>query len=112
MTRRLWTVLASIAVMIAGPLVIATPAHAAAPTVTLTCERTYERWDCTATPSGSLGSLQWYIAGELNPAFNNNIYWSRGCQPFQQIDVTVVYTDPTGAQASKTKTPMCWYVTP
>jgi hypothetical protein len=56
--------------------------------------------------------LQWYIAGYLDPAFNNNIYWSRGCQPFQQIDVTVVYTDPTGAPASKTKTPMCWYVTP
>lgn len=85
---------------------------ATTPTVTLTCEPTYHLWDCSATPSGNLGSLQWYIAGSLDSNFNNNDYWYRSCSVGTQIQVTVVYTDPNGAQASKTKYPTCSGYTP
>jgi len=108
-----WKAGASAAVAALGTLLVATPAHAAAPTVKLTCEFTYHYWDCTAAPSGALGSLRWYIAGQLDSAFNDSETWNRRCAPYDTIDVTVVYTDPSGAQASKTKTPLCYpYATP
>ena len=52
-------------------------------------------------------------AGQLDSAFNDSELWNRRCAPYETIDVTVVYTDPSGAQASKTKTPLCYpYATP
>jgi hypothetical protein len=110
--RTIWKTLACAAFTTLGTLAIATPAHAA-PTVTLRCEDTYRYWDCMATPSGTMGSLRWYIGGQLDSAFNDNTYWNRPCAPYSQITVTVVYTDPSGAQASRTKTPLCYpFATP
>ena len=112
MNHTAWKAGACAAVATLGTLFVATPAHAA-PTVGLTCEDTYHYWDCTASPSSISGTLRWYIAGQLDPAFNDSVFWNRRCAPYDTINVTVVYTDPSGAQASRTRTPLCYpYATP
>jgi hypothetical protein len=110
-TKRAALAAASIVAAAGGAFAVASPAQAAA-SVTLTCEMTYHYFDCTATPSGGLGTIRWYVGGQLDSAFNDNVYWNRQCLPPAQITVQVVYTDPTGSVATKTKTPSCGYYTP
>ncbi len=112
MTRKTRAVLAAAVVAAAaGTFAAAAPAQATA-SVGLTCEATYHFFDCTATPSGDLGTIRWYIGGQLDSAFNDSVYWNRRCLPPSNVTVQVVYTDPTGSVATKTKTTSCSNVTP
>lgn len=64
-------------------------------------------WNCYASPSGALGSLQWSMNG-LDVGNDGNYSWWTSCWPVgSRATISVVYTDPSGAVARASSDVVC-----
>ena len=106
MKHLLWKAGAAAAVVTLGGLLAAAPAQAAV-TPMLTCDQTWHYFDCTLYNAGISGTIRWFADGAPDPAFNDSVNWYRRCALPSTVTVTAVYTDPSGASVSRTKTTRC-----